>query len=118
MFKRNKPKQNYISIMPGAYLVKNENAMYQALYEYMRKDNYSKKSVRTMLRWVPTYYPAFVVFHDQSFDAGRILMYSMHLNKLKYWAMGLLVRTTSKLPCRRNDNNHSGTSPNDKTNGI
>ena len=92
---KTKEVKNYQCVMKGAYLVKNSNAMYQALYDYMANENYSKKRLKEMLRWVPTRYPAFVLFHDQTFDAGRILMDSLHLNRLKYW---LVLRL-----CRRKD---------------
>lgn len=89
---KTKEVKNYQCVMKGAYLVKNSNAMYQALYDYMANENYSKKRLKEMLRWVPIRYPAFVLFNDQTFDAGRILMDSFHLSRLKYWLVSRLFR--------------------------
>lgn len=73
------------TVMQGVYLVRTEEELYSALYEFMECEHYPTEELDAMLVNHFVDYPAIVAFQDQTFDAGRILISYRSLGKLAFW---------------------------------
>lgn len=92
----NKKVVNYVKLEHGRYMVKNSNALYQALFQFKRPEidvKGDKQKVKARLRWRPIYYPAIVSFSDdRNYDGyvknkhkDDIYMKAKHVSKIRFF---------------------------------
>ena len=92
----NKKVVNYVKLDHGRYMVKNSNALYQALFQFKRPEidvKGDKQKVKARLRWRPIYYPAIVSFSEDRKHGGYvkdklkddIYMKAKHVSKIRFF---------------------------------